>query len=83
MNIHNLLAGIQILLPHYGLDSTGYVFDVELEEFRMYPTPHSRPDSDVQKMIDLRWHQEHDERDYGEDFAVKDYRPDKAWIAYV
>ena len=82
MRTINIIAGMSLLLTYYD-DPVGYHSGAEHDEIYMYPTDRPLTPDDVQKMIDLGWHQEYDERDYDEDFAVRHYRPDEAWVAYA
>lgn len=82
MNTKDILAGMSVLLPYYDKQD-GYHTGAEHEELRMFKTSRPLTPEDLDKMIALGWHQEHDERDYGKDFAPSDYRPDEAWVSYV
>jgi hypothetical protein len=78
----NIIAGMQILLPYYP-NQDGCNVRAEHEELRLYATDRPLSPEDLQRMIDLGWHQEHDGRDYGKEFAPSDYRPGESWVSYV
>lgn len=83
MRTVDIVAGMNLLLPYYK-DQEGYNVGCEHDELRMYATDRPLTPEDLDKMIALGWHQEHDGRgDYSEDFAPKHYRPDEAWVSYV
>ena len=83
MRTIDILSGISLLMTYFD-DQEGYNVGCEHDELRVYATDRPLTDEDVQKMIDLGWHQEHDGRgDYSEDFALEHYRIDEAWVSYV
>jgi hypothetical protein len=82
MKTVDLIKGLQILLPYYG-DQSGYHAGAEHDVLYAYPTNDPLTDEDVEKMIALGWYQEHDDRDYSEDFSLSDYRQDESWCCYT
>ena len=83
MRTIDIIEGMKLLLNYFN-SQDGYNAGCEHDELRVYATDKPLTDVDVQKMIDLGWHQEHDGRgDYSEDFALSHYRPEEAWVSYV
>ena len=82
MRTHEIVAGMNLLLPYYDKPD-GFHTGAEHDQLFMFATSRPLAPEDLAKMIELGWHQEHDERDYGEDFAPKDYRPEEPWVSYV
>lgn len=71
-----------MLQPYYENDGQ-YMVGGEHDVIYAYPTTKRLTDEDVEKMISFGWHQEYDERDYNEDFSLKDYRADESWAYYT
>ena len=82
MKLSNFIEGLKILQPYYK-DGDGYHIGAEHDQFYADQTERPLTAKDVQRMIDLGWHQEYDERDYEQDFAVEHYRADEGWTAYT
>ena len=82
METKNIIAGLQTLMPFYK-DPDGYHVGAEHDELCAYATDNPLSDEALDKMIELGWHQEHDELDNDEDFSRKDYRHDEGWICYT
>jgi hypothetical protein len=82
MKTRNIIEGLKTLEPYYA-NPGGYNCGANHDVIYGYPTDKPLTDDDVKTMIDLGWHQEYDERDYNEDFSVKDYRSDESWHAYT
>jgi len=82
MKTKNIIEGLQILAPYYN-NPDGFNCGGEHDVIYGWATDKPLSDTDLEKMIALGWHQEHDERDYNEDFALSDYRQDESWIAYT
>lgn len=83
MTTDKLIKGLQILQPYYDKPD-GYNVGAEHDVLFAFMTPKALSDDDVNKMIELGWHQEHDEvDDEDEDFSLKDYRHDESWIFYT
>ena len=82
MNTDSLIKGLQILSNYYDKPG-GYNTGANHDVVYGYPTDKPLTNEDVQKMIDLGWHQGHDEMNYNEDMKVSDYRDDESWHACV
>ncbi len=82
MTVENLIAGLTILQPYYNKPN-GYNVGADHDVIYAYATSRPLSDVDLLKMIELGWHQEHDERDYDNDFSQVDYRQDESWMAYT
>jgi hypothetical protein len=82
MRVQDIAGGMLLLLNYYN-QPHGYHASAEHDELRMAATDQPLTPEDVAKMIEFGWHQEHAERDYGEEFAPKDYRQDEDWVSYV
>lgn len=82
MNTKNLIEGL-LLLDNYRNEQHGYNLGAEHDVIYAYPTDKRLSDEDAQKMIDLGWIQEHDDRDYEGDMTLEEYREDEAWQAFV
>jgi len=82
MTTKNLIAGLQKLSTYYD-SPDGYNAGAEHDVIYAYATDNRLLDIDIAVMISLGWHQEHDERDYDEDFSPKDYRQDEGWVFYT
>jgi hypothetical protein len=83
MRTQDIVAGINLLLHYYDTPD-GFHISCKHDELRMYATSRPLTEDDLDKIISLGWHQEHDGRgDYSEDFAPKHYMSDACWVSYV
>lgn len=86
MKLSNFVDGLSTLRPYYN-DPDGYHIGAEHDQFWAFQTDKPLPPEVVQQMIELGWFQEYerddDDKDDGEDFALKDYRADESWTAYT
>lgn len=82
MDTNKLIQGIQ-LLDKYRQNPGAANVGAEHDVIFAYCTTTPLSEVDIQAMIFLGWHQEHDERDYNEDMTIADYRHDESWHAYV
>ena len=81
MKLNELREGLEIVSRYYD-DPTGFHVGAEHDVLYAYATDKRMSDVDIQRMIELGWLQEHDERDYDKDFSIEDYRQEESWIAY-
>lgn len=82
MRTREIIEGLQTLMPFYD-NQDGFHNGAEHDVFYAYATDKPLTDDALSKMIELGWHQEHDGRDYEEDFTQTDYRPDESWVCYT
>ena len=82
MSTGNLIEGLLILQPFYDKPN-GFNTGANHDVIYAYATSTKLNEKIIQAMINLGWHQEHDERDYGEDFKLEDYRQDESWYFYT
>jgi hypothetical protein len=82
MKTNNIIKGLQTLAPYYAKPN-GFNCGAEHDAIYAYATDMTIEDNDIEKMIELGWHQEYDELDCNEDFSVSDYRQDESWVAYT
>ena len=78
----DIIQGLLILNQYYD-ENNKYTISAEHDVLYAGATDTPLPEGTILKMIELDWHQEHDDRDYGEDFMLDDYRPDEPWVVYV
>ena len=82
MKTQQVIDGL-VLLQKYRDHKDSYDIGADHEVIYAYSTTRPLTTQDIQKMIDLGWHQEYDGRDYNKDFDISDYRHDETWHAYV
>ena len=80
MKTRDIIQGLEILDQYR--NRSGYDVGCEHDAIYAFPTDVKLVDSDIQKMIDLGWHQEHEEVDYNTDFSISDYRQEESWVGY-
>jgi len=78
---NNIIKGMQILEPYYSKPD-GYHTGADHDVIYAYATDSPLSEGDIAKMIELGWHQEHDGRNYENEFSAADYRQEESWIAY-
>lgn len=83
MTTKEVIEGLEILRPYYDKPD-GHNIGADHDVIYAYATQRPLSDADVERMIALGWHQEHDGRgDYEEDMTLKDYRMEESWNAFV
>jgi len=82
MTTNDIITGLQTLMPYYD-NQNGHHTGAEHDILYAYTTDKPLSKEDIEKMIELGWHQEYDDIDYDKDFDVSDYRADEGWQSYV
>ena len=77
-----LIEGLQIL-QQYRDKPNGFDIGADHDVIYAYRTDRPLSAEHILRLIELGWHQEHDERNYNDDFALKDYRQEESWRAYT
>lgn len=79
MKTKEIIEGLITLMPFYD-NPDGFHNGAEHDHFFAYATDKPLTEEAIKKMIELGWHQQHEERDYCEDYSIKDYKHDACWV---
>lgn len=81
MKSQNVIDGLTIIQKYHGGDC--WMVGADHDVIYAYAPDKPISKEDVEKMIELGWHQEYDGRDYNEDFSFAHYMEGETWRAYV